>query len=147
MELKEVGTVFSNVKHFTEVQHLLRGAWTADTCVIKLNPSYKNGLGGLEGYSHVIILFWINQYKQWKMGKNNPKPKQTKVFATRIPVRPNPIGLSVVELLKFSLEEGTITVKGLDAIDGTPVLDIKPYLPHFDSHPEAKVPEWIAQFL
>lgn len=147
MELKEIGTVISDIKRFTQVRHLPRNGWTADTCIIKLKPQYRLGLGGLDGFSRVIILFWVSQHKQWKMPKDNPKPKSIKIFATRIPVRPNPIGLSVVELLDFSLEEGTITVKGLDAIDGTPILDIKPYLPHFDSYPEATVPEWIARHL
>jgi tRNA (adenine37-N6)-methyltransferase len=147
MELKEIGTVISNIKRFTQVRHLPRNGWTDDTCIIKLKPQYRLGLGGLDGFSRVIILFWVSQHKQWKMPKDNPKPKCIKIFATRIPVRPNPIGLSVVELLDFSPQEGTIKVKGLDAIDGTPILDIKPYLPHFDSYPEATVPEWIARHL
>lgn len=146
MELKEIGTVCSEVKDFREVRHLTRG-WTANTCMIKLKEQYKRGLGGLNGYSHIIILFWISQHRQWKMPKENHKPKDVKVFATRMPVRPNPIGLSVVELLDFSIDEGTIIVKGIDAIDGTPVLDIKPYLPHFDSYAEAKVPDWIERHL
>ena len=129
MEFREIGRVFSEVKGITDVQHTSRG-WTADTCKIKLMPQYKRGLGGLDGYSHVIILFYINQHKKWKMPKEHHKPKHVKVFATRMPVRPNPIGLSTVELLDFSTEEGTMTVKGLDAVDGTPILDIKPYLPH-----------------
>lgn len=147
MELKEIGVVISEIKRFTQVRHLQRNGWTADTCQIKLKSHYKRGLGGLEGFSRVIILYWISQHRLWKMPKDNPKPKRVKIFATRIPVRPNPIGLSVVELLDFSPEDGTLTVKGLDAIDGTPILDIKPYLPHFDSYPEATVPEWIARYL
>jgi len=147
MKLKEIGTVFSEIKKPNQVRHLLRDGWTADTCTIKLKPQYRRGLGGLEGFSRVIILYWISRHKEWKMPKDNPKPKRVKIFATRIPVRPNPIGLSVVELLDFSPEDGTLTVRGLDAIDGTPVLDIKPYLPHFDSFPEASVPEWIARYL
>ena len=146
MELKEIGSVISDIKDFTKVRHLHRG-WTSDTVDIKLKPQYKRGLGGLSGYSHVIIMFWISQHKQWKIPKDSHKPKHVKVFATRMPVRPNPIGLSVVELMDFSTEEGTVTVKGLDAIDGTPILDIKPYLPHFDSYPEATVPEWIEKHL
>ena len=146
MELKEIGTVISEIKDFNKVRHLSRG-WTADTCLIRLKPQYKRGLGGLEGYSHLIILFWLSQYKQWKMPKNHHRPRQVKVFATRMPVRPNPIGLSVVELLDFSPEEGLVKVKGLDAIDGTPILDIKPYLPHFDSYPKATVPGWLEQHL
>ena len=146
MELREIGTVFSEVKGIADVQHTSRG-WTADTCTIKLKPQYKSGLGGLEGYSHVIILFWADPEKRWKMPKANIKPKHVKVFATRMPVRPNPIGLSTVELIDFSAEEGTMTVKGLDAVDGTTILDIKPYIPHFDSYPDASLPQWIEEHL
>ncbi|MGA1867868.1 MAG: tRNA (N6-threonylcarbamoyladenosine(37)-N6)-methyltransferase TrmO [bacterium] len=146
MELKEIGTVCSDIKNFKDVCHLSRG-WTADKCIIRLKSQYRRGLGGLKGYSHVIILFWINQYKDWKAPKNAAKPKDVKVFATRMPVRPNPIGLSVVELLDFSTDEGTMAVKGLDAIDGSPVLDIKPYISHFDSYPESTVPEWLEKHI
>ena len=64
-----------------------------------------------------------------------------------MPARPNSIGMSVVELLDFSVDTGKITVKGLDALNGTPVLDIKPYIPNFDSYPKASVPEWVGQHL
>ena len=64
-----------------------------------------------------------------------------------MPVRPNPVGLSVVELLDFSTDTGQITVKGLDALDGTPVLDIKPYIPNFDSYSNACVPDWLKEHL
>jgi len=64
-----------------------------------------------------------------------------------MPVRPNPIGVSVVELLDFSADSGEIIVKGLDALDGTPVLDIKPFIPNFDSYPEACVPDWVKEHL
>ena len=64
-------------------------------------------------------------------------------FATRSPVRPNPIGLALVELL--TLEEDRLRVRGLDAYDGTPVLDLKPYLPAGESMPDARVPEWLVR--
>ena len=112
MKFREIGRVLSEVKEINDIQHTSCG-WTADTCTIKLMPQFKGGLGGLEGYSHVIILFYINQHKKWKMPKKHHKPKNVKVFATRMPVRPNPIGLSTVELINFSTEEGTLTVKAL----------------------------------
>jgi tRNA-Thr(GGU) m(6)t(6)A37 methyltransferase TsaA len=65
---------------------------------------------------------------------------ETGVFASRSPSRPNPIGLCVVELLK--IEECVLTVKGLDALEGSPIIDIKPYIPRADSIPDAKVPDW-----
>ena len=81
------------------------------------------------------------------MPKHHHKPPHVKVFATRMPVRPNPIGMSVVELVDFSTQSGELVVKGLDAVDGTPVLDIKPYIPNFDSYPDARIPQWVAQHL
>jgi tRNA (Thr-GGU) A37 N-methylase len=62
------------------------------------------------------------------------------VLATRSPRRPNPIGVAVVPLVRR--RRNILRVRGLDALDGTPVLDVKPYLPHYDSVPEAKLPEW-----
>lgn len=62
-------------------------------------------------------------------------------------MRPNPIGLSVVELMDFSPDSGRVAVKGLDALNGTPILDIKPYIPNFDSYPEASLPEWVGRHL
>ncbi|MHC1566376.1 MAG: TrmO family methyltransferase domain-containing protein, partial [Candidatus Syntropharchaeia archaeon] len=75
------------------------------------------------------------------------KPPNVKVFATRMPVRPNPIGLSVVKLLNFSPDTGRISVEGLDALDKTPILDIKPYISDFDSYPDAGLPEWVEKHL
>ena len=121
--------------------------WSADISRIQLFPRYAGGLGGLKGYSHIMVLFWVHRAKEWKMPKNHQKPPHVKLFATRMPVRPNPIGVSVVKLLDFSADSGEVIVKGLDALDGTPVLDIKPFIPNFDSYPEACVPDWVKEHL
>ncbi len=115
--------------------------------VLRLDERNRRLLRGLQGYSHIIVLFWVHRAGEWKMPKGHSKPKHIKVFATRMPVRPNPIGLSLVELLDFSTETGEVKVRGLDAVDGSPVLDIKPYLPHCDSLPEATVPDWVTEGL
>ena len=81
------------------------------------------------------------------MPRDHQKPPHVKLFATRMPVRPNPIGMSVVELLDFSTDTGRLSIKGLDALDGTPVLDIKPYIPNFDSYSNASVPDWLRSHL
>ena len=128
------------------MRHGLTG-WTADTSQIHFLPRYTKALSGLQGYSHIIVLFWVHKAKEWKMPKDHHKPPQVKLFATRMPVRPNPIGMSAVELLDFSTDTGQITVKGLDALDGTPVLDIKPYIPNFDSYSNACVPDWLKEHL
>ena len=144
--VRPIGYVRSQYVKPQDVTHTHNG-WTADTSQIHLLARHKGGLGGLEGYSHVMVLFWVHRAKNWKMPKHHHKPPQVKVFATRMPVRPNPIGVSVVELVDFSAESGQIVVKGLDALDGTPVLDIKPYIPNFDSYPDATLPEWVGQHL
>lgn len=144
--LRAIGHVGSIYAHPGQVPHA-HDRWTRDVSRIRLLPRYARGLQGLDGYSHIIVLFWVHRAREWKMPKHHHKPPHVKVFATRMPVRPNPIGLSVVELLSFSAQTGEVVVKGLDALDGTPVLDIKPYIPHFDGHSDAKVPQWASRHL
>ncbi len=144
--VRPIGYVHSAYTQTEDVAHTHTG-WTADTSQIHLFPRYAKGLGGLQGYSHIIVLFWVHKAKEWKMPKDHHKPPHVKLFATRMPVRPNPIGMSVVELLDFSTDTGQITVKGLDALDGTPVLDIKPYIPNFDNYSNACVPDWLKEHL
>ncbi len=105
-------------------------------------PAYRNpdALRGLEGYSHVWLLWEFSEAKRdtWSPTVRPPRlggNRRMGVFATRSPFRPNPIGLSCVRLLAI---EGTdLIVEGADLLDGTPIYDIKPYLPYTDSHPEA----------
>jgi tRNA-Thr(GGU) m(6)t(6)A37 methyltransferase TsaA len=102
-------------------------------------------LEGVEGFSHLFVLFWLNQIssKQRMTLKVHPRGRMDMpllgVFATRTNLRPNPIGLTLVELLK--VEGNTLTVRGLDAFDGTPILDIKPF-DSWDNVEKARVPNW-----
>ncbi len=102
-------------------------------------------LEGVDGFSHLFVLFWLNQISnQQRMTlKVHPRGRMDMpllgVFATRTNIRPNPIGLTLVELLK--VEGNTLTVRGLDALDGTPILDIKPF-DSWDNAEKARVPEW-----
>jgi len=144
--VRPIGYVHSNYPQPEDVPHT-HTAWTADTSRIRLLSRHATALEGLNGYSHIVVLFWVHRATDWKMPKYHHKPSHVKVFATRMPVRPNPIGMSVVELVGFSPASGEVVVKGLDALDGTPVLDIKPYIPNFDSYPDAEVPEWVAEHL
>ncbi len=114
---------------------------------IVLEPEYRdaNALRGLEGYSHIWLLWgfsavkregWAPMVKPPRLGGN----RRMGVFATRSPYRPNPIGLSCVRLDKLEARPGmgtVLCVSGADLMDGTPIYDIKPYLPFTDSHPEA----------
>ncbi len=144
--VRAIGYVTSDYADPADVRHR-HDRWTDDVSVIRFVGRYGRLLGGLEGYSHAAILFWIHRARQWKMPKDHHKPKHVKVFATRMPVRPNPIGLSVVEVVEVSPGRGRLTVRGLDAVDGTPILDVKPYIANFDSVPEATVPDWVAEHL
>jgi len=144
--VRVIGYVQSSYRNPDDVVHR-HDEWTSDVSRIRLLSQHAGGLGGLDGYSHVIVLFWVHRAGEWKMPRHHHKPPHVKVFATRMPVRPNPIGLSVVELLEFSPETGDLVVRGLDALDGTPVLDIKPYIPNFDSRPAARLPQWVAEHL
>ncbi|TQD23461.1 tRNA (N6-threonylcarbamoyladenosine(37)-N6)-methyltransferase TrmO [Methanolobus vulcani] len=142
--VKPVGYVESKYQHFDEVPHPHGDkGWNEDISTIVLSPEHAKKISGLNGYSHIIVLFWIHKSSGWKMPKHSHRPNHVKVFATRMPVRPNPIGLSVVKLQDISIDSGKIVVRGLDALDKTPILDIKPYIPDFDSYPEASLPEWV----
>ena len=114
---------------------------------IRIFPEFCGGLKGIKDFSHIMILYWIhlrdNEQDRRTLlvfPRRHAVNVETGVFACRSPSRPNPIGLSVVEL--FSIKECTLMVKGLDALEGSPIIDIKPYIPREDSVPDAQVPEW-----
>ncbi len=118
-----------------------------ETTTIHIFPQYKAGLRGIDGFSHLIILFWIHQRDDEKNRSTlNVVPRRHKgapemgVFGTRSPSRPNPIGLSVVELKH--VKGCVLTVRGLDALEGSPVIDIKPYIPRADRKFRVTVPKW-----
>jgi tRNA-Thr(GGU) m(6)t(6)A37 methyltransferase TsaA len=118
-----------------------------DAKSVKIFAEYRAGLQGLENYTHIILLYWFHlrdrpQERETLQvtPKRHPGAPQVGVFASRSPSRPNPIGLCVLELVE--IKDCTLTVKGLDATAGSPVIDIKPYNPRADSVPSAKVPEW-----
>jgi len=114
---------------------------------IRVSPEFCAGLKGIEDFSHLIILYWIhlrdNKEERSTLlvfPKRHAVKVKTGVFACRSPSRPNPIGLCVVELLK--VEKCVLTVKNLDAFEGSPIIDIKPYISRADSIPNARVPKW-----
>jgi tRNA-Thr(GGU) m(6)t(6)A37 methyltransferase TsaA len=99
--------------------------------------TYRAGLRDLDGFSHVILLYFFHSSPGYKLEVVPFLDSRSRgLFATRAPSRPNPIGLSVVRLNK--VENGVLHVQDVDMLDGTPLLDIKPYVPAFDSHPEAR---------
>lgn len=118
-----------------------------DTSQITIFPEYREALEGLTAFSHIIILYWLHlNDTEEKRSILKITPKRHKgapevgVFASRSPVRPNPIGLSICELLE--IKNGTLTVRDFDAVEGTRIIDIKPYIPRADSIPDARAPSW-----
>jgi tRNA-Thr(GGU) m(6)t(6)A37 methyltransferase TsaA len=115
------------------------------TSQVVMCKELTNALDGISGFSHLFVLFWLHETsaKQRKLLKVHPRRRKDLpllgIFATRTMTRPNPIGLTLVELV--NVEDNVLTVRGLDAFDGTPVLDIKPF-DSWDNAETAKVPEW-----
>lgn len=142
MTLKAIGIVRNEIKQPAKQDC---GKVVSDIIV---NNDLTEALDGLEKFSHIIVLYWMHRAISGEVSlKIHPGGKRefplVGLFATRSPNRPNPIGKATVRLLQ---RQGNILkVKGLDAIDGSPVIDIKPYIPGYDSVADAKVPQWITK--
>ena len=99
--------------------------------VVEVYPEFADGLKDIEALSHIYLLYAFHDSQGYKL---RVKPflddQEHGIFATRYPYRPNPIGISIVKLI--SRENNILTVEGIDTLDGTPLLDIKPYVPDFD---------------
>lgn len=118
--------------------------WSDLISQIIVDDEYTQALDGLEEFSHLFIIYWFHQPGEILL-KRHPRDRLdlplTGLFATRTQYRPNRIALTAVRLLARNGNE--LKVAGLDAIDGTPVIDIKPYIPRLDIVAEAKVPVWV----
>jgi len=107
------------------------------TAILRVAHGLQNLMADLEGFSHLWVLFWCHHAEGWNHKVVPPRDDVPRgLFATRAPHRPNPIGLSVVELRRIHRRE--IHIGAHDLLDGTPVLDIKPYVAAYDSVPEAR---------
>jgi len=110
---------------------------------IELDPEYAEGLSDLDGFSHIYVLFHLHRSEGFSL-KVVPYLDTVPrgLFATRAPRRPNPIGLSIVDLV--AIEGNLLTIENLDMLDGTPVLDIKPFVDRFDERREVRT-GWLAE--
>jgi len=129
-ELKPIGIIRTPFKKLEEMPIQPAGAVEVKG-VVEVFEEYRAGLKDLDGFSHIILLYHFHASQGFNL---HPVPfldsEPRGLFATRAPKRPNPIGLSVVQLDK--IEDGVLYVQNVDILDGTPLLDIKPYVPEFD---------------
>ena len=143
MNLRAIGIVRN------EFKQPVRQDWGKVISDIVVDSSLTEALDGLEDFSHIIVLYWMHRRATSGQPptKVHPRGRQelplVGLFATRSPDRPNPVGIATVRLLQR--QGNTLKVEGLDAIDGTPVIDIKPHIPGYDSAADAKVPPWITR--
>lgn len=147
MTLTPIGFVNSPIKEPTHDRLNLQEIVSE----IVINENLTEALDGIEGFSHIIVLYWMHRttrvtgatqhLKGHPMGRSDV-PEQG-IFAIRTPHRPNPIGKSTARLLERS--NNILKVQGLDAIDGTPVIDIKAYIPGYDSARDATTPDWVVR--
>jgi len=104
---------------------------------VVLDDRYADGLQDIEGFERIWLLFWMDRSRPYKLRLIPYRDTVERgLFATRAPSRPNPIGISCVRLL--GREGNRLQVADLDILDGTPLLDIKPYAPKFDAHPDSR---------
>ncbi len=145
VNLRPIGVVRSRVKETGDGRD-----WREVKSQIVIRPELADALLGLDTYSHIMVLFWphlvpdeVRGSKHRLHPRDDPQNPLQGVLATRSQIRFNPILVTTVQLL--GVKRNVLRVRGLDAIDGTPVLDVKPYVPYFDLVPEAKVPEWVTR--
>ena len=135
--LKQIGIIHSPYKEpkGTPIQPVSGEAVEGEVEVFR---KYRKGLKDLDGFSHVILIYFFHLILKSQLRVIPYMDKRSHgVFSTRAPGRPNPIGISVVELL--DIDKNILRVRDLDIVDGTPLLDIKPYVPDFDRRPDAKI--------
>jgi len=124
--------------------------WGTLESTIEMAPNCAAGLDGLQDFSHALVIFHLHADPDREAPTLRRRPRgradmpELGVFAQRGRMRPNPVGVTAVEVIR--VEPGRLTVRGLDALDGTPVLDLKPYVPVFDRR-DARVPEWMERLM
>ena len=139
MQLKPIGIIHSPYKNRKESPPQGR----EEICWIEVSEQYAEGLKDIDGFSHLILLYWFHQGKDYTLLVKTPwSPELHGLFSTRSPDRPNALGFAVVELIER--KGNKLKVKGLDALEGTPLLDIKPYLPEIDSKGNVRV-GWVRE--
>jgi tRNA-Thr(GGU) m(6)t(6)A37 methyltransferase TsaA len=125
--------------------------WGSVVSTLEIAREFAAGLEGLEAFSHVIVLFYMHLDPDAEPATLVRRPRGRAdmpalgVFAQRGRMRPNPVGITCCEIVR--VEPGALVVRGLDAVEGTPVLDLKPYFPVFDRRDGARVPDWVNRLM
>ncbi|MSO89985.1 MAG: tRNA (N6-threonylcarbamoyladenosine(37)-N6)-methyltransferase TrmO [Acetobacteraceae bacterium] len=145
MHLRPIGILQTPFRTIAECPRNTRQLNPAPLCRAIIAPEFTDGLTSLEGFSHLILLYWLHEAAPATLKFKPPfDTKERGVFATRAPRRPNQIGLAVVACDGFE-NSSTLKIRHLDCLDGTPLLDIKPYLSTIDAEPDATM-GWLAQY-
>lgn len=143
LQLRPIGAIRTPWRTPAECPRNGRQPRPAPVCRALLDPEFLPGLRGIDGFSHLILLYWLHGAAPARLVFRPPFDAEPRgVFATRGPARPNPIGLSVVAFDGRDAE-GALLVRFLDCVDGTPLLDVKPYLPSTDAEAGATT-GWLA---
>lgn len=143
--LNSIGFVSNDIKNKKDK------SWGQDISKILLEKQYNGGLAGLNDFSHAIIIYYLDK-AQFDLEKHLQRKPQNRddmplvgIFSQRGKDRPNQIGMTSVKIVDVS--DDLLVVEGLDAINGTPILDIKPYYPVYDCKSNAVVPEWVNRLM
>jgi tRNA-Thr(GGU) m(6)t(6)A37 methyltransferase TsaA len=144
IELRPIGFVRNTRRGFGDE------GWGAIESSIEVEPEFSPGLAGLEAFSHALVVFFMHQdpgepFAIQRRPRGRADMPLLGVFAQRGRMRPNPIGITTAPIVR--IEPARLVVRALDAIDGTPVLDLKPYVPAFDRVEGARVPEWMDRLM
>jgi tRNA-Thr(GGU) m(6)t(6)A37 methyltransferase TsaA len=145
LKLEPIGMVRNGVMDARDQE------WGRVVSELQLRPELADGLLGLEQFSHVVVVSYMHEARFDPVTHLNRRPQDRAdmpvlgIFAQRARHRPNPIAITTVELKR--VDGASVFVRGLDAIEGTPVLDVKPHVPEFDSPPHPRVPEWVSRLM
>ncbi|WP_069806573.1 tRNA (N6-threonylcarbamoyladenosine(37)-N6)-methyltransferase TrmO [Vulcanisaeta thermophila] len=150
LSLKPIGIVERGFPRYDDPERSMYRTRYEFIGIVRIYDEFMEGLTGLEEYSHVILIYWMHDVKERTLRvRLRGYDKEVGIFATRYPPRPNPIGVSVLELVK--LDPPRLWLRGLDAWTGTPVIDLKPY-DYYDIVKRPRVPrefeeEWFRSYV
>jgi tRNA (adenine37-N6)-methyltransferase len=140
IELEPIGTVMNGEEDLGRVD------WSRQQSEIRLRAGIEERLVGLEDYSHIVVIGWLDRTPE----ELRERPQAYPAGDDRLPIqgalalrggaRPSPVSFTVCRLI--GIEGGAVTVEGLDLVDGTPVIDLKPYIAFYDARPDATLPRW-----